>query len=312
MDSNPVLPEGCRVVRAWGVGGGAWNVISAIAWTVLPLAGLFLCLLLLSAGSALLGILQGNEAFEPVAFLKGLLTFVVLASLLAGSSWAIHRRKVLRRRRAEAVGAEAAYALACVAEPEALASLDREKLARWMEAVRRASRDVLLVDEACASSILDARETDGSEQVVLRGISRKVAVPFMVLLMLGVGALVWVNSDSWLDRIIGLVMDFGAGAWATYAILGREGRIGGDRIVLPGRLVHGAASWSPPEAVLTVRRFSLGAFAWFAVQTIGPGGVTGMTIVDRPDTRRALRQAIRLWTHPSVPPGDPGASNPRG
>ncbi len=300
------------MVRTWGVGGGAWTLVSVIAWTVLSVVGLFMGLLLLSAGSAALGIWKGDDSFESAAFLKGLLTFLVLALLLAASSWAIHRRKVFRRRRAEAVGEEAAYALACVAEPEGLSSLDREKSVRWMEAFRRASRDVLLVDEACASLLLGAREPAGPDQVLLRGVSRTVAVPITVLLVVGIGVMVWVSSDSWFERIAGLTMDFGAGAWGIYAILGREGRIGGDRVVLPGRFVHGAASWSPPEAVMTVRRFSVGVFAWFVVWAIGPGGFTRMTIVDRPDGRRSLREAIRLWTHPPAPMEDPGSGAGQG
>jgi hypothetical protein len=146
------------------------------------------------------------------------------------------------------------------------------------------------------------------EQVVLRGVPRTVAVPFIVLVVIGIGIAVWVNSDSWFDLIMGLTMDVGAAAWATYAVLGRECRIGGDRIVRPGEFVHGATSWSPPEAVLKIRRFSLGLFAWFSVWTIGPRGFTRMLIADRPDSRRSLREAIRLWTKPSTLAGDPGAS----
>jgi hypothetical protein len=133
-------------------------------------------------------------------------------------------------------------------------------------------------------------------EVVLRGVPRTVAVPFIILIMISVGIGVWINSDTWFECIVGLTMDIGAAAWPIYAVLGRERRLGGDRLVRVGQFMHGAALWSPPEAVLKIRRFSLGLFAWFRVETIGPDGVTGMLIVDRPSSRRSLRAVIRLWT----------------
>jgi hypothetical protein len=234
---------------------------------------------------------RGGEAFELGPFLRGLLTFLVLALLIGASAWVFHRRKVLRQRRAEAAGEEAAYALACVAEPEALTTHDGEKLARWMTEFRRASRDVLLLDEASAIILMTPGDDHAPEQVVLR-----IAIAMCV------------RSNSWLELIVGLTMDVGAAAWTIYAILGRERRIGGDRFVRPGQFAHGATTWSPPEAVLKIRRFSLGLFAWFSVWTIGPRGFTRMLVADRPDSRRSLREAIHLWTQPAALAADPGAS----
>jgi hypothetical protein len=170
MNANVALPGGCRVVRTWGVVGGAWNVAVPLAWTIVTLAPIFVGLLLLSAGSAALNMFRGGEAFELGPFLRGLLTFLVLALLIGASAWVFHRRKVLRQRRAEAAGEEAAYALACVAEPEALTTHDGEKLARWMTEFRRASRDVLLLDEASAIILMTPGDDHAPEQVVLRGV----------------------------------------------------------------------------------------------------------------------------------------------
>jgi hypothetical protein len=139
-------------------------------------------------------------------------------------------------------------------------------------------------------------------------VPRTIAVPFVILIMISVAIGVWINSDSWFERIIGLTMDIGAGAWSMYAVLGRERRLGGDRLVRSGQFVHGAATWSPPDAVLKIRRFSLGLFAWFTVWTIGPGGVTGMLIVDRPSSRRSLRAVIRLWTQSHALASEVGTS----
>jgi hypothetical protein len=308
MNSNLALPGGCRVVRSWGVAGGAWNVAVPVAWTIVTLGPIFVGLLLLSAGSAALRMSRGGEAFELGPFLRGLLTFLVLALLIGASAWVFHRRKVLRQRRAEAAGEEAAYALACVAEPEALTTHDGEKLARWMTEFRRASRDVLLLDEASAIILMTPGDDHAPEQVVLRGVPRTVAVPFIVLIVVGIAIAMCVRSNSWLELIVGLTMDVGAAAWTIYAILGRERRIGGDRFVRPGQFAHGATTWSPPEAVLKIRRFSLGLFAWFSVWTIGPRGFTRMLVADRPDSRRSLREAIHLWTQPAALAADPGAS----
>jgi len=296
MKSQLSLPGNCRVVRALGVGGGAWNVAAAIVVPLLALTYFLLGLMLLSAGSAAWDNWQRVEAFEPGSFLKGLLTFLALILLIAVSHWVLRRRKVFRELRAAAAGEEAAYARACIAEPEALRSFDREKLARWMAEFRRASQDTLLLDEASALIFWDDGDEQVPAEVVLRGVPRTVAVPFIILIMISVGIGVWINSDTWFECIVGLTMDIGAAAWPIYAVLGRERRLGGDRLVRVGQFMHGAALWSPPEAVLKIRRFSLGLFAWFRVETIGPDGVTGMLIVDRPSSRRSLRAVIRLWT----------------
>jgi hypothetical protein len=308
MDSTISLPGGCRVVRTWGVGGGAWNVAAAIVVPILAAAFLFLGLVLLSAGSAALGMWRGGEAFELGSFLKGLLAFLVLVPLIAVSFWVFRRRKVFRQRRAEVLGEEAAFALACVAEPEAISSLDREKYVGWMAEFRRVSQDVLLLDEASARILWDAENDRVPTQVLLRGMPRTVVIPFVTLLMIGIGVGVWINSDYWIERIFGLTIDVGAAAWSIVFVLGRERRLGGDRLVLPGQFVHGAASWSPPEALLKIRRFSLGIFAWFTVWTIGPGGSTYLLIVDRPASRKSLREVIRLWIQPLALAGESGTS----
>jgi hypothetical protein len=311
MDSTIALPRGCRVVRAWGVGGGAWNVAAAIVLPIMTVAGILSVFVLISAGSAALGMWRGGEAFELGSFLEGLLSFLASVLLIVVSLWVFRRRKVFRQLRAEAKGEEAAYARACVAEPEAPWTLDREKMGGWMAEFRRASQDVLLMDEVSALILWDARDDRAPAEIVLRGIPRTVAIPFVILLMIGIGVGVWINSDSWIERILGLTMDVGATAWSAYAILGRERRLGGDRVARPGQFVHGAASWSPPEAVLKIRRFSMGFFAWFTVWTIGPGGYTYMRIVDRPASRRSLRELIRLWIRPLALAGESGTSAER-
>jgi hypothetical protein len=300
MGNAATESQGYRVVRVWSAKGSAMMAaLSGISLFVIPTCLILLTLVVVGAGAQVWDVLTGTRELAPLLTLRelgGALLIVLSGTVvLGGCVWVRGRHRVLRAAAAAAAGPDAAFALACLAEPELFKEPSTERAHTWFTEFRCHSRDALIMNASAAEAIGSLATSSGMTTVTLRGTPRRVAIAAVLVTGLILAVLIWLLSDGLVDFVVGLSLDLVAGAGAMSYLLFRERRLGGDRTVEAGAFQHGTISWTPAEAVMVARRYRFGPLAWYRIHVIGTPGITSIWILDRPASTATLRDAMVLW-----------------
>jgi hypothetical protein len=300
MGNAATESQGYRVVRFWTAKGSATlAALSGISLFLIPMAVLVLGLAVIGAGTQIWDVMAGKRELAPLLTLRELggaiLLLLSVTVVLIGCGWVRQRHRTLRAAAAAAAGPDAAFALACLAEPELFKEPSTERAHTWFIEFRSRSSDALIMNASAAEAIGSLATPAGAKTVTLRGTPRRVAIAAVVVTGLILAVLIWLLSDGLVDFVVGLALDLVAGAGALSYLLFRERRLGGDRTVEAGAFQHGTTSWTPAEAVMVARRFHIGPLAWYRIHVIGTPGITSIWILDRPGSTATLRDAMALW-----------------
>jgi hypothetical protein len=290
-----------RVVTCWSVSGGAgWTVLEVVTATVALLSALVVVLMLVLSVDEGWAVIQGRSKASLPGIGRGMLTLAT-CSVFVGAWFLVRRRREsIRRSAAEAAGPGAAFALACIAQPDALKEGTAERADAWLREFRRLSPDVLVVDLAADRAIGDPLPPPpAGAAVTIRGMPSAIGVALVAAAMAAFIAVSWSGARSLVEFGVAILLDVVLGAGAIALMLVRQRRIGGDRLVRAGRLQHGTCTWTSADSLLAIRTHRLGVVTFFNVLAIGPSGITFAWVVDGPSGRRTLRELAALWL--SVP-----------